>query len=104
MSHLRPLYMLALAASLVIPLSAATTIYQTHLREVDAKRQAIARQEDACDNRQAIVEAFDFYTDALIGASQRPDRTPEDQARVDASVVKFRADIAERLSPLEEGC
>lgn len=49
------------------------------------------------ENCRHVSEAFDVYTDALIAASQNPDRSPEEQAAADAKAAAFRATIHDAL-------
>jgi hypothetical protein len=57
----------------------------------------------SCENRQAIVAAFEVQTNALIGASTPP-KTAAEQERREKAIEQYRADLSEGLAPLLEGC
>ena len=60
---------------------------------------AIEQRRSEAENCEAITSAFDAYTEALAAfASAGADRTPDEQARFDARVDVFRAEIAARLA------
>lgn len=60
--------------------------------------------EQSCDNRRAVVEAFDVYTDALASATARPEQTPAERKAREVQVAHFREEIAKGLEPLLAGC
>lgn len=64
-------------------------------------RSAVITCQNGNGSRVAVREAFDEYTEALAAAPPVNPRTPEEQARRDAALVVFRADIERRLAPLE---
>lgn len=61
-------------------------------------------REQSCANRQAIVDAFEVYTDVLVSAAAQTERSPEEQRAQDERVEVFRTDVARRLAPLKAGC
>jgi hypothetical protein len=57
----------------------------------------------SCENRRAIVAAFEVQTNALIGASSPPE-SPEEAKQREKAIENYRADLAEGLAPLLQGC
>lgn len=106
---------LVLSVILTVALGTSTILLasdQTNDERVEEER----REQEACDTRDAIVEAFDAlpgwitkanerfgesYTDALVVASDR-ERTPEEEAAVRESIERLEAALAERMPGLEE--
>lgn len=62
------------------------------------------RETDRCESgnasREAIVEAFDQFTDALANVAPATPRTPDQQLAHAKRVEAFKADLDKRLEPL----
>ena len=65
----------------------------------------LERREETCDRQEAIVQAFDLYTDALIEAAEPTDPpTPDEREARDDMIRRFWGKLHDRLSVLTEGC
>lgn len=85
-----------IATACIVSVTVCTTAWVLLTFEVDQERD-----REACDRREAIVESFDAYTDALVAAFSDPDDSPSERAELERREAAFRDDLASRLAPLE---
>lgn len=65
------------------------------------QERAVADCQQTNTSRAAILDAFEQYTQALVSTSKVPD-DPAAKAAFEQRVAAFRADLAQRLTPLAQ--